>query len=285
MTSTPTPRLSPHNSASRENGTSVAEWMLERRWPAALSAALILFALWELAGTFVGLPAYILTPTEIIRSTVELTASGRMIELASSSLQRLLAGFLLGTISGVLLGLISGVSRWVGDVVDGAVGVTYPIPKITLLPIIAIWLGFSDPARILVIAAACFFPAYLNAHAATKSVDQSLVWVAMNAGASRIRIVLQVVLPAALPRTVAGVRQSLALAFIFMFATEAIGSGTGTDAGLGGEMFAARTTGEYDVLWAALAVVAVLGGTFDAGFRWAVDKIMIGQEMEMNGRG
>ncbi|MBA0126402.1 ABC transporter permease [Haloechinothrix sp. YIM 98757] len=265
-------------------GVAASEWMLERRWPVALAGAVTLLALWQLYGSTVGLPEYILTPVEIARSAAELTASGRLVELASASLRRLVFGFTIGTATGVLLGLLSGVSRKLGDLLDGPVSLTYPIPKITFLPIIAIWLGFSDPARIIVIAAACFFPAYLNAHAATRSVDQSLVWVAMNAGAGKLRTLMQVVLPAALPRTVAGIRQALALAFIFMFATEAIGSGTGTDAGLGGEMFAARTTGEYEVLWAALATVALLGGTVDATFRWLVGKLMIGQELEA-GRG
>ncbi|MDV6012006.1 ABC transporter permease [Haloechinothrix sp. LS1_15] len=270
--------------ADRDSRASLAEWMLERRWPVALAAVLIVFSVWELYGRTLGLPEYILTPSAILASAAELTASGRLVELAASSLQRLVAGFVIGTASGVLLGLLSGVSRRFGDLLDGPVSLVYPIPKITFLPIIAIWLGFSDPARIIVIATACFFPAYLNAHAATRSVDQSLVWVAMNAGAGKLRTILQVVLPAALPRTVAGIRQALALAFIFMFATEAIGSGTGTDAGLGGELFAARTTGDYDVLWAALAAVAVLGGTADALFRWAAGKLTIGQELEA-GRG
>lgn len=262
-----------------------AEWMLDRRWPVATAVVLVLLAAWQLYGVLAGLPEYILTPFEIAASVGELLASGRLVELTSASLSRLVAGFLLGTTSGVLIGLLTGVSRWFGDFVDGAVGFTYPIPKITLLPILAIWLGFTDSTRILVIAIAVFFPAYINANAATRGVDQELVWVAKNAGAGTLRTVLQVVLPAALPRTVAGIRQSLALSFIFMFATEAIGSSTGTDAGLGGEMFAARANGEYDVLWAALVTVAVLGGTIDAGFRWLVGRLMRGQELEVTGRG
>jgi len=264
---------------------AVREWMLDQQWPVALTFTSVVVAVWQLVVDAGALPAYLLSPWAILAETYGMLESGELLPLVEVSMKREFSGFLLGAGLGVFAGLVAGVARWTGDVIDGAVSLLYPVPKIALLPIFAIWLGFSDTTRILVIALACFFPAYLNAQSATRSVDPHVVAVARNAESGKLRTIFQVLLPAALPRILVGVRTALALSFIMMFATEVIGAGAGAQAGLGGRTFAAGTNGDYDVLWAALLTIAVLGVTLDTTLRVLSARVTRGAAKEMASHG
>lgn len=261
------------------------DWALDKQWPVAAALVVVLALLWQLADVLGLLPEYIYSPAAIVGATTDLARSGDLTPLTLISLKREFSGFLVGAGLGVLIGLVAGVARWTGDVIDGAVSLLYPVPKIALLPIIAIWLGFTDSTRIVVIALACFFPAYLNAQSATRSIDPNLVSVARNAGASRMRTIAQVILPAALPRVMVGVRVALALSFVMMFATEVIGASAGNDAGLGGRAFAAGTNGDYGVLWAVLLTIAVLGVVLDTALRVFTARVVRGSTEEMSTHG
>jgi len=286
--SSPPPVKAVHDSEQRPRGSvraSAREWALDKQWPVALALVLVILAVWQIVGLLGRLPEYILSPTQIVGATRDMISTGELPALVRTSLMREFSGFVLGAGGGVLLGLIAGVARWSGDVIDGAIGLLYPVPKIALLPVIAIWLGFTDSTRIIVIALACFFPAYLNAQTATRSVDPNFIWVARNANAGRWRTIFQVILPAALPRVLVGVRTALALSFVMMFATEVIGASGGSAAGLGGRAFAAGANGGYDVLWAVLLTIAVLGLVLDSILRLLSTKATRGVSRELADHG
>ncbi len=263
----------------------VREWMLDQQWPVALAFTVVIALAWEIAADSGSLPRYLLAPTATFAAAYEMLVSGELGPLVQVSMKREFSGFVLGAGLGVVIGLVAGVARWTGDVIDGAVSLLYPVPKIAMLPIFAIWLGFTDTTRIAVIALACFFPAYLNAQSATRSVDPNLVAVARNAESGRLRTIFQVLLPAALPRILVGVRTALALSFIMMFATEVIGASAGTNAGLGGRTFAAGSNGDYDVLWAVLLTIAALGVVLDTVLRVVSTRLSRGAAKELASHG
>lgn len=277
----PRPRVQERPRAS----VRVREWMLDQQWPVALAFTLVVALGWEVAAASDALPRYLLAPTAIVAAAYEMLRTGELGPLVQVSMKREFSGFVLGAGLGVVIGLVAGVARWTGDIIDGAVSLLYPVPKIAMLPIFAIWLGFTDTTRIAVIALACFFPAYLNAQSATRSVDPNLVAVARNAESGRLRTIFQVLLPAALPRILVGVRTALALSFIMMFATEVIGASAGSQAGLGGRTFAAGTNGDYDVLWAVLLTIAVLGVVLDTILRAVSARLTRGAAKEMASHG
>ncbi|MFW6010033.1 MAG: ABC transporter permease, partial [Actinomycetota bacterium] len=157
----------------------------------------------------------------------------------------------------------------------------YPLPKIALFPAIAVWLGFTDRARILVIALACFYPSFVNALSGTRTIDRELLWVARNLGAPRIRSFFQVVLPAALPRILVGIRISLALSFVLLFSTEAIASREG----LGYWVFEAYLNVRYDLMYAAIALLALLGFVADRVVLFIGDRLTRGHTIEAIGHG
>lgn len=256
-------------------------WMIEARWPVTLTFVGIIVALWELWGVLDRLPNYILPPSEIVVGLFEYINDGTLGPATASSMERLAMGFAIGTSLGVFVGLLAGVLRQVEDVTDPIVSLTYPLPKIALFPAFAVWLGFSDWTRIIIIALACFYPAYVNAHSGTRTIDRQLLWVARNLGASRVRVFVQVVLPAALPRIVVGVRISLALAFVLLFSTEAIASREG----LGHWVFEGYLNVRYDLMYASILLLSILGFVADRIVLFIGNRLTRGHSLEAIGRG
>jgi ABC-type nitrate/sulfonate/bicarbonate transport system permease component len=256
--------------------------ILERKWLASSLFFLLLVVLWQLAGAADLLPVYVLTPTAIVSAVWTTLTDGQLLPASASSLGRQMSGFLLGSTAGVLLGLFAGVSRWAEDIFDTLVSLTYPLPKIALFPVVVIWLGYTDWARILVISISCFYPSFINAFAGTRGIDSRLLWVARNAGAGRLRAFRQVVLRAAMPSVVNGVRLSLALSFILTFATESLGASRG---GLGALIEDGFNNLLYPLMWAGIVAFAVYGFLADQIWTRLAGQLLRGQRVEAVGRG
>ena len=220
---------------------------------ASLLAALLL--LWQLAAVVWGLPDYLLSPVQIAREFVAALGSSELYMHAGTSLMRSLPGFLIGSGLGIAFGLAAGVSRRFDETVSPPVFLTYPVPKIVMLPLFMLWFGIGDLSKILIIALACFYPTVVNAYYGAKSTRTILVWSALNMGASRWRVFRRIVVPSALPQIFAGLRVSLALSFIVMFATEMINSRSG----LGHLIQAAESSLRFDLMYVSLLTIAILG--------------------------
>ena len=257
------------------------EWMLEKRWPVTVIFVGLIVLFWQVWGWLDRLPRYILPPTEIVAALFEYLGDGTLGPATVSSMQRLGMGFAIGTGLGVLFGLLAGVVRPVEDITDPIVSLTYPLPKIALFPAFAVWLGFSDWTRIIIIALACFYPAFVNSLSGTRTIDKQLVWVARNLGSGRVRTFFQVVLPAAMPRVIVGVRISLALSFVLLFSTEAIASREG----LGHWVFEGYLNVRYDLMYASILLLAMLGFLADRIVRFIGDRLTRGHTIEAIGRG
>lgn len=259
----------------------MTERLLEARWPISLAFVAALVLAWQLAIAFLSPPDYLLAPTAIAGGLVDQLGEGDLVANTLASLRRALTGFALGATVGVIVGLLAGVARVAEDLIDPLVSVTYPLPKIALFPIVVLWLGFNDSARILVIALSCFYPAFVNALAGTRGIDVRFIWAARSFGASRLRRFFQVVLPAALPSIVVGLRISLALAFVLAFATEAIGASRD---GLGFVIEEAYDNLLYEQMYAGIAMFALLGFVADQVLKQGAKRFLHGQQLEAVGR-
>lgn len=215
----------------------------------------VLLAIWQAAGMSGALPVYILSPGQIITGVADYTASGDLWPDLSASLRRAALGFILGAGLGTGLGLASGTFRDLGDLVELPMAFTYPLPKIALFPVLAVLLGFTDTTRIIIIALACFYPTFLNAQSGTRAVNPTMLELARNVEASRWQTFRHVVVPAALPRTLAGLRIAVGLSFILLFATEIIGFSDG----IGATAWQEYGQGDYSRMYAAIAVLAASG--------------------------
>jgi ABC-type nitrate/sulfonate/bicarbonate transport system permease component len=226
---------------------------LDRLLPAIFCLALL--AVGEVAVLSVDHPPYLIAPSDVLQNIWALALAGGLGELASLSLGRALAGFTIGAGLGLLAGLMAGTNALAKGIFDVPVSFTYPLPKIALFPVFAVWFGFTDTARILVIALACFYPAYVNAFAGTRGFDYKYTWIARNTGAGRLRTFTQVILPASMPRAAVGLRISMAIAFILVFATETVGFAEG----VGAQILRSYQNGHFDDMYSYIVVLGAMG--------------------------
>jgi ABC-type nitrate/sulfonate/bicarbonate transport system permease component len=238
-----------------------------------LSLLAALLAAWQLA-SLGGLPDYLLSPAQIAKEFFSALGSAELYVHAGNSLLRSVPGFLLGAALGTAFGLAAGTSRWFDETFSPAVFLTYPVPKIVMLPLFMLWFGIGDLSKILIIALACFYPAFINAYYGARATRTILVWSALNMGAGRWRIFRRIVVPSALPQIFAGLRVALALSFIVMFATEMINSRSG----LGHLIQAAESSLRFDLMYVSLVTIAILGYAGDYGLRTARERLLRWQE-------
>jgi len=243
--------------------------------PSRLAPAVLLLPVllaWQLAALR-GLPAYVLSPFQIAAHFLTALASAELYSHVAASLGRSLPGFAIGSALGIACGLAAGVSRRFDETVSPGVFLTYPVPKIVLLPLFMLWFGIGDLSKVLIIALACFYPMFINAYYGARSTPRILVWSAQAMGAGRARVFRRVVLPAALPFVFAGLRVALALSFIVMFATEMINS----TSGLGYLIRAAESGLRFDLMYVSLVSIALLGYAGDRLLRFARSRALAWQ--------
>jgi ABC-type nitrate/sulfonate/bicarbonate transport system permease component len=226
-----------------------------RRIAFGLALPLAALAAWELSARFGEVPSYLIAPTVIAETVWEMFVSGELWQHTSASLLRALGGYVIGGFFGVAMGLLAGIARPVERFYDPLVSLTYPVPKIVVLPILIAWLGAGDASKIAIITAAVFYPTFINALYGAKGVNRIYVWSARNMGASRPQVFAKVILPAALPQVLGGLRIALALAFIVMVATEMQNSRNG----LGHLVITAEDHLRFDLMYAAIVAVGVIG--------------------------
>jgi NitT/TauT family transport system permease protein len=219
-----------------------------------LLALAVAIALWQLA-VLAGAPEFLLGPWEVVKHFVEALGTKELYVNIAASLGRAVPGFLLGSAAGIAFGLAAGSSRTFDQAFSPAVFLSYPVPKIVMLPLFMLWFGIGETSKILVIALACFYPMFINAYYGVRATPKILVWSALNLGAGRGRIFWRVVLPAALPQIFAGLRVSLALSFIVMFAAEMVNARNG----LGQLIRIAENSLRFDLMYVSLIAIAILG--------------------------
>jgi len=207
--------------------------------------------------------------------TLDMATSGELWPHVWSSMIRAYGGFALGAFAGVFLGLFAGVSRAAGMFLDPLVSLTYPVPKIVLLPILVVWLGFGDASKIATIAISVFFPVFINAFAGTRAVPRLYVWAARNMGARPGRTFFRVVLPAAMSHVLAGIRVGLALAFVVLFAAELFGASSG----LGYLIGRAEESGRFDLMFVAILAITFIGFASDRAFVALRRRLLAGQTL------
>lgn len=216
---------------------------------------IILLVFWQVARWSDILPDYLVSPAEIATTGAAMVLDGELTRNLSISLFRCYSGFLLGSALGVVLGVLVG--RWslLRATIDPLVSITYPAPKIAIFPILTVWLGLGDTSKIALIAISVFYPAYIHAFQGSALVPGIMVSAARTMGASRLAIAWRVILPAATPSILAGLRVSLGLSFIMLFAAELAAS----DRGLGRLIADAQMYQRFDIMFVAVFSIAAFG--------------------------
>jgi NitT/TauT family transport system permease protein len=179
-----------------------------------------------------------------------------------ASLRRMAIGFGAGVMVSVPLGLTMGRSRGVASFFNPLLMIIYPVPKAALMPIIMLWLGIGDIAKILVIFLGVSLPVIYHSFQGAKAVEEKMLWSGAAMGLSAAQRMVRIVLPAALPEIFTGCRTGLVLALITMITSEMIAR----QSGAGNILFNALDMGQYDTVYAMIIIVGAMGIGLDAAF-------------------
>src|SRR6185436_6671763 len=194
-----------------------------------LGAVAAFLALWSLLAGLVVLlnlfnPIFLPGPWLVLGALTELAAKGQLWMHVAATLERVAIGFGTGAALGVALGLAAGQLTVVRNVVEPLIELLRPIPPLAVLPLFIVWVGIGEPSKIGFITYATFFPIFLTTVTGVWQIDPVLVRAARSLGARGVPLFTRVILPAALPDILTGLRLGVALAFFVIVISEFIGA-------------------------------------------------------------
>ncbi len=217
----------------------------------------VIAAAWELFVAYGGFsPKLVPGIPAIAEAFVRLTGNGVLEAAAGATLYRLGAGFLIAVVLGVGIGIAMGRRQWVEDTLVPIVTFLYPIPGLAYAPLFVLWFGLGDTPTILLVGISSCFTVIINTWKGVKAVKPIWLRSAEVMGADNREVFWRVVLPAALPYILIGLRLGLAQAWRILIAVEMLMS---VQQGLGWLIFGAQTFLNTDVMLATIAVIGIIG--------------------------
>jgi sulfonate transport system permease protein len=226
--------------------------------PWALPVLLVLA--WEAAARLGWLSSRILPePWAVATAARDLALSGELWTHLRVSLWRAAAGFGLGAGFGLLLGLLNGSSRRAATLLDTTLQMIRNIPALALIPLVILWFGIDEAAKLFLLAVGVFFPVYLNTFHGIRTVDAGLIEMARSYGLRGWPLYRDVILPGALPSILVGVRFALGLVWVLLIVAETISA----QAGIGYMTMNAREFLQTDVVLVGILLYALLGKAAD----------------------
>ena len=249
------PRVRPSRGADPAAGG-----LLRWRWTPAILPLLIL-ASWQLASATGTLPSTILpAPTAVVGIGQELLLNGQLLANLGVSGARAIAGLAAGGLLGLWLGLLTGVSPLSRRLLDPTLQAVRTIPHLALIPLVILWFGIDEGAKVLLVAWGVFFPIYLNTYHGVVSVDRQLIEMGSVYGMSRTTLFRKIVLPGALPSILVGLRFALGIMWLTLIVAETIAA----TSGIGYMAMQAREFSQTDVIVLSIAIYALLGKLADS---------------------
>jgi NitT/TauT family transport system permease protein len=224
-----------------------------------LISPVLLIGLWQgLLMLGFGDRRFIPAPSDIVTQFIAISLTGELEIHTAATLWRVFAGFFLGAIPAVAVGLLMAMFRPVRVFFDPLIAILFPIPKVALMPLLLLALGFGDASKIALVAIAVFFPVVVNTFAGASNIEKIYWDVAHNYGASQRVMFTRVVFFGALPMIFAGLRIALAVAFVVLVAAEFVASKTG----LGYLIWNSWQLLQVDLMFAGIVMIGLLGLVF-----------------------
>ncbi len=193
-----------------------------------------------------------------------MTASGELPINVAVSARRAVVGLLLGGGLGLTLGMLNGLSGRSERLLDTTIQMARAVPHLALIPLIILWLGIGETAKVSLVALGVVFPLYINTLHGLRSVDPGLIELGRVHGLGQLELIRRIVLPGALPSILVGVRYGLGLMWLGLIVAETISA----DSGIGYMAMNAREFLQADVVVLSILLYAALGKGADAATRF-----------------
>jgi sulfonate transport system permease protein len=234
----------------------------ERSTGWALPVALLV--LWQGASSlgWIG-ESFLPSPLAVLKAAWRLTLSGELPENVWVSFLRAMAGLVVGGGIGFALGLANGLSRVSFGLTDTTLQMVRNVPHLALIPLVIVWFGIEEEAKLFLVALGVFFPVYVNTLHGVRSVDPQLIEMAQSYGFDRWHLFRRVILPGALPSIFVGLRFALGVMWLTLIVAETIAA----QSGIGYMAMQAREFMQVDVVVLAILIYALLGKLADATAR------------------
>jgi sulfonate transport system permease protein len=239
----------------------------KRKWTGAIRGAYLPIAvlvIWQGICTLGWVPATLLpSPAGIVQAFMELVSSGELLRDVGVSLTRACFGFLLGGTSGLLMGLATGLSKQLDEFIDPTIQMGRTIPHLAITPLFILWFGLGEWSKVLLIALGAFFPLYVNTFTGIRNVDAKLFDVARVLEFNRLHQITKLVIPAALPNILLGLRLSIGVSWLGLVVAELMGASSG----VGYLIENASQFSQTAVVFVGIILFAVVGKLSDSFVR------------------
>lgn len=248
----------------------VVRWYSPRN---ALRAALpvaIVAAWWFVSETGIVSPVVFPSPLHVLSALADLVRTGELIQALPVSLARAGAGLAFGLGIGIFFGVVNGLFRLGEELFDSSFQIIRQIPFIATVPLFIIWFGIAEEMKIIIIALACVFPVYLNTYAGVRYVDSRLVEAGQVFGLNAVKRITSIILPAALPQILVGVRYAMGVSLLALVLAESVNARSG----LGYIISIAQGAIRVDLITAVVIIYALLGVAVDIVMRFLERRLL-----------
>ncbi|BAZ68040.1 binding-protein-dependent transport systems inner membrane component [Fischerella sp. NIES-4106] len=232
---------------------------------------IILIVTWQLLVQFGWIPTRILpAPIDVIRAGIRMTSTGELPYHLGVSARRAFIGFSIGGSIAFILGLINGAIPLAQKLLDTSIQMLRNIPNLALIPLVIVWFGIGEEAKIFLVSLGVLFPIYINTFHGIRTVDPGLIEMGKVYGLNTWSLFWQIILPGAMPSILIGVRYALGVMWLILIAAESITF----DSGIGYMAMNAREFMQTDVVVLSILLYALLGKLADVSARFLEKKLL-----------
>ena len=224
-----------------------------------------LMLLWELGAELHWVNVALLpAPSDTAASLANLLVSGDFAKPLFETLSLLALGYLAACVSGIGVGVLMGRSQRAFCLLEPLVEALRPIPKPALIPVFFLFMGPGWPMKVTMVALAAFFPILINTLQGVRGVDRVLLDTARTLGLPSSTVIGKIVLPAALPMILAGMRVSLGLGLVLVILAEMLEA----DSGIGFQVLDLQRSFQVKQMYSWIFILAVVGLALNTAFEW-----------------
>jgi NitT/TauT family transport system permease protein len=235
----------------------------------------VFLLIWEYYGRRMD-PIFMAPPSAIFEAAVQLLKSGALKKALVESLWPFAVGMVLTVVIGILLGIVIAQWRLLEYVLDPFINALYAIPRIALVPLIILWAGLEFTGKVTILVSVAVFPIIVNTYAGIRDVRGSMLEIGRAYGATESQIFFKIVLPAAIPFIMAGVRLSVGLAIIGIIVAEFFTA----ISGLGGMIVEYANVFATAKLFVPIIVIAIVGVVLTEFVMWLERRMSRWRQLE-----
>lgn len=226
------------------------------RWLIGLIVPIALLGLWQwLVNREVYTRSQLPAPKDVWLAAEQLWTADLLLEHITISIERVAQGFLWGAGIAILIGLAVGLSSMIDALFSPTIQAIRAIPSLAWVPLLILWMGIGDQPKITLVAIGVFFPVFTALVGGIQQIDRKLIEVGQAYGLRGPALAWNILLPAAAPSLITGLRIGLAQGWLFLVAAELIGASRG----LGFLLTDGQNTGRADIIVLSIVLLALLG--------------------------